>query len=481
MNDYPYIQCLDPQRIYNKYIGEEMIVECGCCAACLNRKASRNALKCRLESTQHQYTMFVTLTYNQINVPLMRHLPSTRIMDYEAPFMELTERLGIGTVLGYDNLDPYNERRLLTKCKTFDLFPHLSKRDLQLFMKRLRKYLSKYSNEKIRFYAVGEYGPVHYRPHYHLLLWFSDVKIFEIIQQAVSACWRYGRVRTEIPRGDCAQYVAKYVAGNHTLPRVFMLRETRPFALHSYHLGEGFLQKEKEKVYQLTAREFNERSVNLGKDAQKFVVWRSFKTFYFPKCKGYAFLNDDQLYYVYRLYFTASDWTKKTCVAAIARYILRTILGVIGVYGNTEQFHSDPDINDLLMYFYKSCDINYCAVDDYDDYFMRIYNELRLSKHFLMFVCDGDLSPEKSKSMIERIKQYWNECDYNNLLSQLESMEQLDFTDEEDFQYYYHNIDWTKDIIESKKYIKFCADSKNRSEMSIKHKKLNDLNKIFIY
>jgi hypothetical protein len=40
-------------------------------------------------------------------------------------------------------------------------------RDLQLFMKRLRKAREP---EKVRFFAGGEYGEINARPHYHLLL-----------------------------------------------------------------------------------------------------------------------------------------------------------------------------------------------------------------------------------------------------------------------------------------------------------------------
>lgn len=43
----------------------------------------------------------------------------------------------------------------------------LDKRDLQLFMKRLRK---RFSDQKLRFYAAGEYGEKNERPHFHLII-----------------------------------------------------------------------------------------------------------------------------------------------------------------------------------------------------------------------------------------------------------------------------------------------------------------------
>lgn len=55
----------------------------------------------------------------------------------------------------------------------------LQKRDWQLFMKRLRKY---YSPKKIRFYMCGEYGTEYRRPHYHACLfnhWFDDQKLYK--------------------------------------------------------------------------------------------------------------------------------------------------------------------------------------------------------------------------------------------------------------------------------------------------------------
>ena len=53
-----------------------------------------------------------------------------------------------------------------------NLIPFLNYVDVQNYIKRLRKHLKTAlgSYETLHFYAVGEYGPVHFRPHYHILL-----------------------------------------------------------------------------------------------------------------------------------------------------------------------------------------------------------------------------------------------------------------------------------------------------------------------
>lgn len=73
----------------------------------------------------------------------------------------------------------------------------LKKKDLQNFIKRYRKY---FYPEKIRYFAIGEYGDETWRPHYHLAI-FSE--------QRLERCWnpcKYMRARGTCTK-DC--YLSK--------------------------------------------------------------------------------------------------------------------------------------------------------------------------------------------------------------------------------------------------------------------------------
>lgn len=46
----------------------------------------------------------------------------------------------------------------------------VSKRDIQLFLKRLRKYYASLESNPLKYFCVSEYGPTTHRAHYHLIL-----------------------------------------------------------------------------------------------------------------------------------------------------------------------------------------------------------------------------------------------------------------------------------------------------------------------
>lgn len=105
----------------------------------------------------------------------------------------------------------------------------LSKRDLQLLMKRLRFDVSQREpSTRIKFYGVGEYGTKTHRPHYHLALFgedFSDDRRYHYTSDSGHRVWRSSRLEKlwsidNKPLGNCevgeltiesAAYVASYV------------------------------------------------------------------------------------------------------------------------------------------------------------------------------------------------------------------------------------------------------------------------------
>lgn len=107
---------------------ETMPIRCGQCIGCRIDYSREWANRLILELQDHdQYLChFVTLTYDDSS---------------------LNDRC---FVIGEDDQPHYS----------------LNKRDLQLFMKRLRNRVG----SGVRFYAVGEYGDQSQRPHYHLIL-----------------------------------------------------------------------------------------------------------------------------------------------------------------------------------------------------------------------------------------------------------------------------------------------------------------------
>lgn len=105
-------------------------VPCGKCIGCRLDYSRQWANRCMLELEYHDSAYFVTLTYDDA------HIPKTAYGDQETG----------------EAIDAYT----------------LSKRDFQLFMKRLRKA---FPDDEIRFFACGEYGSNTFRPHYHAIIY----------------------------------------------------------------------------------------------------------------------------------------------------------------------------------------------------------------------------------------------------------------------------------------------------------------------
>lgn len=134
--------------------------------------------------------------------------------------------------LTYENTD-VDTHTLLARAPT-----SLDKRHVQLFMKRLRKDNEKHyrvdsvgseqppsplGDGRIRFYAIGEYGPATARPHYHAAIFgedFTDDRYPWKKSKAGNQLWRSPRLEKIWTQGNCdigeltlesAAYIARYI------------------------------------------------------------------------------------------------------------------------------------------------------------------------------------------------------------------------------------------------------------------------------
>lgn len=170
-----------------KCVDEYIEVPCGKCIGCRLQQSRDWATRIMLESQDHDENWFVTLTYDDEHVPEMEFVKS---LDSDT-----------GEVLEVGVLQT------------------LSKRDLQLFNKRLRKY---FSDDKIRFFACGEYGEQTARPHMHCIyfgLHIKDLQFFKMsrlgdkyyISDTLTRLWGKGHVLLAQLTWESAAYVARYV------------------------------------------------------------------------------------------------------------------------------------------------------------------------------------------------------------------------------------------------------------------------------
>lgn len=206
-------------------------IPCGRCVGCRLDYSRSWADRMMLELDHSKKAVFVTLTYNNENV-----IPT--MFDENDVSVSFT----------------------------------LDKRDLQLFMKRLRSR-KEFENREIRFYASGEYGSKTFRPHYHAIIFGIELADFAPLKylgtnelkqgyytsSLLEDIWSKGFVVvTEVSWQTCA-YVARYVMKKINSPTncfeaylnaepEFSLMSRRP-GIGAYYMQEHDDWKDKAAYY----------------------------------------------------------------------------------------------------------------------------------------------------------------------------------------------------------------------------------------
>lgn len=497
MNDIPLpisLKCLYPERIYNHHIGQYLTVPCGHCDACRLNKGSRLAFQCDLEKLSHKYCVFITLTYSD------RFIPKAKFeFTLDNPIDNTLVDCTTGEVLGEFVITDENKEIFLNKVALNGYVPYLRKSDAQAFLKRFRYYASKYTKSKVRYFLCGEYGPVHYRPHFHLLLYFSDDALLQVCESCVRKAWTFGRIDCQLSKGKTSSYVASYVNSRCNLPRFLEVPATRPFSLHSIRMGQGILQGQRETLYDTPPREFVQRSLTVNGEIREFSLWRSCYAYYYPKCQGFSVGSSSKIYDSYTIYREC----KECFDAAESCADLSVDVAMFCREFNSikDYVYEMPTVNkDKYVKIYDSfTDSDQNAPldsDTWSKYVNRCYTKLLVSRHFLTFVCDTNSNKWPTlfeiKRKVKLITEFYKTLDYLQLTKFFE-LQKLYYEDDlvgDEAPLMEKNGDWfcpffydncpIDGYAHQELYFRYKYKTYEMVKNRLKHKKLNDMNSIFI-
>ena len=203
---------------------------CGQCIECRLARSREWANRCMLETKDHKNNYFITLTYDNENLPM-------------------------GNAIDIDTGETYEVGTLKPK-------------DLQDFMKRLRiTWERKYGIKNIRYYACGEYGELYARPHYHAIIF--GIPIFDLKpdhkskkgnmnfrSDEIEKIWGKGRIAIGTVTWDSCAYTARYVMKKQTgkgkeeyyrvmgIEPEFVRMSRRPGIARNYY------EKHKDEIYE---------------------------------------------------------------------------------------------------------------------------------------------------------------------------------------------------------------------------------------
>lgn len=200
--------------IYNK---------CGKCYNCRMSRLRTWIWRCKQEVRRSLSAYFITLTYDNDNIPLTKNKFPTLVED------------------------------------------HMSK-----FIRKLRKTQSK--DIKIRYYGVGEYGTHGDRPHYHMI-------IYNVIdQREIIKCWGKGQVHIGQVTAQSVAYTLAYI-NCQTKPKHKNDDRVMEVIRHSRDIGTNWITDSIKNHFQ---QNWQDWSIT-DRDGTKIAMPRSFRDKIFDK------------------------------------------------------------------------------------------------------------------------------------------------------------------------------------------------------
>lgn len=541
--------CQHRSFITNKYTGARIAVDCGQCDYCIHKKAKKASMRVKTAGSAFKYSYFVTLTYDNVHIPLMnckvlhseyedavgisgdihfgneyhQYIP---VSEYRCEDNSVLRHIFFEQVQGTVPFDreikeyaPVKDnwflsmdaiRSFIYKTQSVDktdypaseqygrdnLIPFLNYVDVQNYIKRLRKHLFQKlgSYETLHFYAVGEYGPVHFRPHYHLLLFTNSDEIAEVLRYCHDKSWKLGRSDFQRAAGGSSSYVASYVNSLCSAPLLY--RSCRAFRPRS-RASVGFFEKgcdfvEDEDLYAQIERKISScidgRLYNFNGVSVRSTPPLSYIRTLLPRFSSAR--NDDSTS-ITRILFAVHRTPQRIARFGIIHYN-DSVLSLANAYYKYLKVNSNLTDDDKIVLHAARCSTRcgYCSVDfDAESFVNRLYRLfLYVSKffrnwHLPLFGSDISAYSGRINFIIKTGIEYESKKNYESLRDAYSLRSQ--YPDISDCMFALPQNGQEMDVLQAVSSETVCLLEQLRHRSAtfcrdmIKHKKLNDANNIF--
>lgn len=486
--------CQHRSFITNRYSGKRIAVDCGQCDYCIHKRVQKASMRVKTAGSAFEHCWFVTLTYDNEHIPLfncevynseyddvlsdsgivhgyenhayvpvskfcttdpqrLQHIFFTQVQG-TVPYNRETgqyEPVKDNWFVSIDSMrsfiyktqssTPYGENGELSRMYGDNLIPFLNYVDVQNYIKRLRKHLKTAlgSYETLHFYAVGEYGPVHFRPHYHILLFTNSKKVSEVLRYCHDKSWKLGRSDFQIARGGAASYVASYVNSLSSAPLLY--RSCRAFkprqraSIGFFEKGEVF--EEGEDVYHAIEQKIdsviNGHVYNFNGISVNSTPPMSYIRTLLPRFSSARY---DDAVAIARIIRAVADAPKRMARFGIIGYDSDSILSITRAYYRYLTFNHHLTNEDEIILHNARCSTRLCnSSSDFDieSYINKLYRLFLYVSKFLrnwhLPPIGGNLDSYANRIMfiIKTGIEYEKKADYVRMCDSLRIQETCEF------------------------------------------------------
>ena len=402
--------CLHPIQV-TCADGSTRFVPCRQCAYCRVHAADTLSQLGTLELLDNPFSLFVTLTYRNRDIP-----KATLIYDRHICYLTDTET---GEILS-QQFHKLDERKFLGKISknyvhrfpsyfSAGQIPVLKISHVQRYIARMRERFRRKFGKKytFRYLYCAEYGETTYRPHFHIIFLCQSEDARAFLHEIATECWEYGNLVSKYYSGNNASYLTSYMSSTSCISPIYSTGGVKSRARHSQKFGISLVKKS----YNIFRRFVSGCPLSFalscdGKD-KTFNFAPSLSHTIFPKCRDFGRLDDTICLRRYCLAL-GFDGLKP---AEIARDLTHEII------------YYNKCLSDAYPRYFKFFGEKLKDLQDSETVYSRVYYDVLISTKFLD---SARLYSHNCYSFhLFKTRQYYGRLEVERLLNQYEDIKKL--------------------------------------------------------